>query len=69
VVLELREPPSGLEHEIVDLADARAAEAAVARVAERHGSLSGVVTAAAIACPGSSTTSSPPSGTASWPST
>lgn len=52
VVLDLREPPSGLEHEIVDLADARAAEAAVARVAERHGSLSGVVTAAAIDVPG-----------------
>ncbi len=52
VVLDLHAPPSGLEHEVVDLADAREAERAVARVVERHGSLKGVVTAAAIDVPG-----------------
>lgn len=52
VVLDRLEPPSGLEHEIVDLANLREAETAVLRVAERHGSLSGVVTAAAFDVPG-----------------
>jgi len=42
-----RVPPSyDVEHEIVDLADARAAEAAVTRLAERAGRLDGVFTAA-----------------------
>ncbi len=48
VVLDLRPPAAGLDHEPVDLADPRAAEAAVARAAERHGGLSAVVTAAGI---------------------
>lgn len=37
---------AGHDHERVDLADARAAEAAVARAVERHGGLDAVVTAA-----------------------
>ena len=48
VVLDRREPPEPLETEVVDLADRPAAEAAVARVAQRHGRLDGVVTAAGI---------------------
>ena len=52
VVLD-RQPPAGeLEREIVDLAQTREAEAAVTRVAERHGGLSAVVTAAAMDVPG-----------------
>lgn len=49
IVLD-RDVPRGdaLDHEQVDLADGRAAEAAVRRVAERHGGLDGVVTAAGI---------------------
>ena len=46
VVLDLLAPGGGAEHELVDLADTAAAEAAVERVAERHGGLHGVVTAA-----------------------
>jgi NAD(P)-dependent dehydrogenase (short-subunit alcohol dehydrogenase family) len=46
VVLDLNPPQDGLAFEQVDLSDTRAAEAAVARVAERHGDLTGVVTAA-----------------------
>ncbi|MDP9399354.1 MAG: SDR family oxidoreductase [Actinomycetota bacterium] len=46
VVLDRVTPDSGAEYELVDLADARAAEAAVARVAERAGGLDAVVTAA-----------------------
>jgi NAD(P)-dependent dehydrogenase (short-subunit alcohol dehydrogenase family) len=46
VVLDLA--PSEHDHERVDLADTAAAEAAVARAAERHGGLDGVVTAAGI---------------------
>jgi NAD(P)-dependent dehydrogenase (short-subunit alcohol dehydrogenase family) len=46
VVLDLNPPPDGLAYEHVDLADARAAEAAVTRVAEAAGDLRGVVTAA-----------------------
>jgi NAD(P)-dependent dehydrogenase (short-subunit alcohol dehydrogenase family) len=45
VVLDLREPAAGMEAEIVDLADGRATEAAVDRVAARHGGLQAVVTA------------------------
>lgn len=39
-------PDEGIDHELVDLVDTRAAEEAVARVIERHPDLSGVVTAA-----------------------
>jgi NAD(P)-dependent dehydrogenase (short-subunit alcohol dehydrogenase family) len=46
VGVDLVAPASGIDHEIVDLADGRAAEAAVARILERHPELSGVVTAA-----------------------
>jgi NAD(P)-dependent dehydrogenase (short-subunit alcohol dehydrogenase family) len=46
VVLDRVPPASGVEHEVVDLADTAAAEAAVQRVIERLGPLSGVVTAA-----------------------
>jgi NAD(P)-dependent dehydrogenase (short-subunit alcohol dehydrogenase family) len=46
VVLDLAAPADDLDHEVVDLSDTAAAEAAVARVAERHGGLRGVVTAA-----------------------
>jgi len=46
VVLDLEPPAGGHDHELVDLADSAAAEAAVERVAERHGGLRGVVTAA-----------------------
>ena len=48
VVLDRHEPPGDVEHEQVDLADGRAAEAAVERAAERHGALDAVVTAAAM---------------------
>lgn len=43
-----RHPPvaAGVDHELVDLSDGRAAEAAVARLAERAGGLDAVVTAA-----------------------
>ncbi len=46
--LDLRPPVDGVEHEPVDLADGRATEQAVARVAERAGGLDAVVTAAGI---------------------
>jgi len=46
VVFDLREPRSGFEFVRVDLADPRAAERAVEQVAEAHGGLQGVVTAA-----------------------
>jgi NAD(P)-dependent dehydrogenase (short-subunit alcohol dehydrogenase family) len=46
VVLDLRPPPAGHDHEEVDLSDGRAAEAAVGRVAARHGRIDAVVTAA-----------------------
>jgi NAD(P)-dependent dehydrogenase (short-subunit alcohol dehydrogenase family) len=45
VCFDLRES-EGFESEVVDLADGGAAEAATARVIERHGGLDGVVTAA-----------------------
>ncbi len=48
VVLDIADGPEWCETERVDLADPRAAEAAVARVAERHGGIRGVVTAAGI---------------------
>jgi NAD(P)-dependent dehydrogenase (short-subunit alcohol dehydrogenase family) len=48
VVLDRRPPPDGMVHELVDLTDTRAAEACVRSVAERHGTLRAVVTAAGI---------------------
>ena len=47
-----RRPVSGFAAELVDLADTRAAEAAVRRLAERAGALDAVVTAAGIDVPG-----------------
>src|SRR3954466_8475815 len=47
-VLDGVAPEADVEHEIVDIADTRAAEAAVRRVAERAGGLDAVVTAAGI---------------------
>ena len=46
VVLDRVVPSLDADHEVVDLADGRAAEAAVARVVDRHPDLTGVVTAA-----------------------
>jgi NAD(P)-dependent dehydrogenase (short-subunit alcohol dehydrogenase family) len=50
LVVDLREPQAAdgvaVDHEIVDLAEGRAAEAAVRRLAERAGGLDAVVTAA-----------------------
>jgi len=46
VVLDRAQPDLDVEWEPVDLADARAAEAAVRRVAERHGRLDALVAAA-----------------------
>jgi NAD(P)-dependent dehydrogenase (short-subunit alcohol dehydrogenase family) len=46
VVLDRVAPDLDADHELVDLADGRAAEAAVRRVVERHPGLDGVVTAA-----------------------
>jgi NAD(P)-dependent dehydrogenase (short-subunit alcohol dehydrogenase family) len=46
IVLDRQEPAHGADFELVDLADARAAEQAVARAIERHGGLDAVVTAA-----------------------
>ncbi|MBV9196879.1 MAG: SDR family oxidoreductase [Solirubrobacterales bacterium] len=48
VVFDLNPPADGFEFERVDLARARDAEAAVRRVAERHGGLNGAVTAAGV---------------------
>lgn len=48
VVLDLHAPADGLPWERVDLSRPRAAEAAVLRVADAHGGLDGVVTAAGI---------------------
>jgi NAD(P)-dependent dehydrogenase (short-subunit alcohol dehydrogenase family) len=48
VVLDLRDAPGGRDGARVDLADTRAAEAAVAAAAQRHGGLDAVVTAAGI---------------------
>jgi NAD(P)-dependent dehydrogenase (short-subunit alcohol dehydrogenase family) len=46
VVLDLRPPADGVDHELVDLADTAAAEEAVARAVGRHGGLDAVVAAA-----------------------
>jgi NAD(P)-dependent dehydrogenase (short-subunit alcohol dehydrogenase family) len=48
VVLDLVAPDADVDHELVDLSDRAAAEAAVEAVAGRHGGLRGVVTAAGI---------------------
>ena len=52
VVIDRVPPPAGHDHELVDLAYTREAERAVERVAERHGGLQAVVTAAAMDVPG-----------------
>jgi NAD(P)-dependent dehydrogenase (short-subunit alcohol dehydrogenase family) len=53
IVLDLAKPAADVEHELVDLADAEAAEAAVRRAGERAGGIDAVVTAAGIdACGG-----------------
>jgi NAD(P)-dependent dehydrogenase (short-subunit alcohol dehydrogenase family) len=52
LVLDLVPPPFTCDHELVDLADTRAAERAVAVLAERAGGLDGVVTAAGMDVPG-----------------
>lgn len=46
IALDRHEPPFDVDHEIVDLADGRAAEQTVQRVAESNGGLSAVVTSA-----------------------
>lgn len=46
VVLDRAEPASGVPHKVVDLADGRAAEAAVAAVVDEHGGIDAVVTCA-----------------------
>jgi NAD(P)-dependent dehydrogenase (short-subunit alcohol dehydrogenase family) len=48
VVLDLQRPANGFAARMVDLADTRAAEAAVDAVAQEHGNVRGVVTAAGI---------------------
>jgi 2-dehydro-3-deoxy-L-rhamnonate dehydrogenase (NAD+) len=48
VVLDLQRPDNGYAGHVVDLADTRAAEAAVAAVAREHGAIRGLVTAAGI---------------------
>jgi NAD(P)-dependent dehydrogenase (short-subunit alcohol dehydrogenase family) len=48
VVLDVNSPADGVDWARVDLSSPRDAEAAVARAAERHGRLDGVVTAAGI---------------------
>jgi NAD(P)-dependent dehydrogenase (short-subunit alcohol dehydrogenase family) len=48
LVLDLNESPTGADGRSVDLADTRAAEDAVRRMAERHGRLDAVVSAAGI---------------------
>jgi NAD(P)-dependent dehydrogenase (short-subunit alcohol dehydrogenase family) len=52
VVLDRAQPDREVETELVDLADGRAAEAAVARVLARHDRVTGLVTAAGIDVPG-----------------
>jgi NAD(P)-dependent dehydrogenase (short-subunit alcohol dehydrogenase family) len=48
VVLDIKPPADGWEHEMVDLSDGRRAEQCVRTVAERHGGLGAVVTAAGV---------------------
>ena len=46
VALDLNPPAADHDHELVDLADAAAAHAAVERVTDRHGAIDAVITAA-----------------------
>jgi NAD(P)-dependent dehydrogenase (short-subunit alcohol dehydrogenase family) len=46
VVLDIRPPADGIAHVAVDLSQSREAERAVAAIAEEHGGIDGVVTAA-----------------------
>ena len=48
LVVDINPPADGIRHELVDLADGRAAEAAVTRLAEQAGRLDAVVTAAGV---------------------
>jgi NAD(P)-dependent dehydrogenase (short-subunit alcohol dehydrogenase family) len=48
VVMDVAAPSNGFDHELVDLAETREAETAVERIADRHGRVDGVVTAAGI---------------------
>ncbi len=48
MVLDLRQPIAPVDHELVDLADGRAAEAAVHALAARSGGIDAVVTAAGV---------------------
>jgi NAD(P)-dependent dehydrogenase (short-subunit alcohol dehydrogenase family) len=48
VVLDINEPSNGFEWDRVNLSQPREAEAAIVRIAERHGGLDGAVTAAGI---------------------
>jgi NAD(P)-dependent dehydrogenase (short-subunit alcohol dehydrogenase family) len=48
IVLDIAEPGREIEHELVDLARPREAESAVERIAQSHGRIDGVVTAAGI---------------------
>src|SRR4051794_18487164 len=52
VVLDRREPPSGVDHEVVDMSDTAATEATVRRVIDRHGGLDAVITCAGTDTPG-----------------
>lgn len=52
VVLDRAEPDDGWDHELVDLADTRAAEAATTRLVERCGGVDAVVTCAGTDVPG-----------------
>jgi NADP-dependent 3-hydroxy acid dehydrogenase YdfG len=46
VVVDMNEPANGYARELVDLYDRRAAEAAIDRIADRHGGIDAIVTAA-----------------------
>jgi NAD(P)-dependent dehydrogenase (short-subunit alcohol dehydrogenase family) len=52
VVLDVQRPPAEVRFHLVDLADTRAAEAAVGKMAQECGGLDAVVTAAGIDSPG-----------------
>ncbi len=51
IVLDLQEPDADHEYEHIDLAETRAAEETVRKVAERHGGVAALVTAAAMDVP------------------
>jgi NAD(P)-dependent dehydrogenase (short-subunit alcohol dehydrogenase family) len=48
IVIDVNPPANGFARELVDLADGRAAEAAIDRIADEHDGIDGVVTAAGI---------------------